>query len=174
LTKKALLIAAISLPLFNIYQAITTTVFVSGFPFVVTQLPNFITRPQPNLQLSLFVFQELAGVADSYLRLKGSIFALNCAFLYSKRTPTTLKKLSKYSFLNRATFFHFFQVRGYCCRPTAHCRRLISQKCFCPSRLKWINEGCYSLERGKGMLLSLSEGLIARSRSEMPSFLHVH
>ena len=93
LTKKALLIVAISFMLYNIYQAITATVFVTRFPLVVTQLPNFITSTQPTLQLSLFVFQELAGAAGSYLRLTGAIFALNCALLLFKKDANYIEKL---------------------------------------------------------------------------------
>jgi len=93
LPKKALLIVAISFLLYNIYQAITTTVFVTRFPLVVTQLPNFITSTQPTLQLSLFVFQELAGAAGSYLRLTCAIFALNCALLLFKKDANYIEKL---------------------------------------------------------------------------------
>jgi len=95
LTKKALLIVTISFLLYNIYQAITTTIFVTRFPLVVTQLPNFITSTQPTLQLSLFAFQELAGAAGSYLRLTGSIFALNCALLLFKKDSNYIEKLGK-------------------------------------------------------------------------------
>jgi len=95
LTKKALLIVAISFLLYNIYQAITTTIFVTRFSLVVTQLPNFITSTQPTLQLSLFVFQELAGAAGSYLRLAGSVFALHCALLLFKKDANYIEELGK-------------------------------------------------------------------------------
>lgn len=95
LTKKALLIVAISFLLYTIYQAITTTIFVIRFPLVVTQLPNFITSTQPTLQLALFLVQELAGAAGSYLRLMGGIFALNCALLLFKKDAKYIEKLGK-------------------------------------------------------------------------------
>jgi hypothetical protein len=93
--KKALLVVAISFLLYNIYQATTTTIFVSHFPSVVIQLPHFIKSSQPTLQLTLFLFQEIAGSVGSYLRLIGAIFALNCAFLFFKKDPKYLEKLRK-------------------------------------------------------------------------------
>ena len=91
--KKVLLIVATSFLLYNIYQAIITTIFVSHFPSAIIQLSNFINSSQPSLQLTLFLLQELAGSAGSYLRLIGGIFALNCAFLFYKRDVKYLQKL---------------------------------------------------------------------------------
>lgn len=85
LLKKALLIVATSFLLYNIYQATTTTIFVVHFPLVVEKLPQFIQSSQPTLQLSLFLFQEIAGSVGSYLRLIGAIFALYCAILFFKK-----------------------------------------------------------------------------------------
>jgi len=61
LLKKALVVVAFSFLLYTLYQAITTTIFVSHFPTVIIQLPRFIKSSQPNLQLSLFLLQEIAG-----------------------------------------------------------------------------------------------------------------
>jgi hypothetical protein len=80
--KAALIIVAISYLLYTIYQAITTTLFVLHFPTVIAVLPTHITSSQPTLQLGLFLFQEIAGSAGSYLRLAGALIALNCAILY--------------------------------------------------------------------------------------------
>lgn len=104
LTKKALLIVAISFLLYTIYQAITTTIFVIHFPLVVAQLPNFITSTQPTLQLALFLFQEIAGSIGSYLRLIGAIFALNCAVLFFKNDFKYLQKL-RLLFLFESLYF---------------------------------------------------------------------
>jgi hypothetical protein len=104
LTKKALLIVALSFLLYTIYQAITSTLFVIRFPLIVTQLPNFITSTQPTLQLALFLFQELAGAVGGYLRLMGAIFALNCAVLFFKNDAKYLQKL-RLIFLFESLYF---------------------------------------------------------------------
>jgi hypothetical protein len=104
LLKKALLIVAFSFLLYTLYQAITTTIFVSNFPLVIIQLPHFIKSSQPNLQLSLFLFQEIAGSIGSYLRLIGAIFALNCAILIFKEDPKYLEKLGRV-FLFESLYF---------------------------------------------------------------------
>jgi hypothetical protein len=94
-TKKALLIIAISFLLYNIYQTFITTVFVSHFPLIVIQLPNFIVSSQPYLQLTLFLLQELAGAVGSYLRLIGGMFFLSCALLFLKKDAKYLEKLRR-------------------------------------------------------------------------------
>jgi|SRR5665647_349059 len=104
LIKKALLIVAFLFLLYTLYQAIITTIFVSHFPSVILQLPHFIKSSQPNLQLSLFLFQEIAGSVGSYLRLIGAIFALNCALLFFKKDPKYLEKLGKV-FLFESLYF---------------------------------------------------------------------
>ena len=93
LTKKALLIVAISFLLYTIYQATTTTIFGVHFPLVLTKLPGFITSTQPTLQLALFLFQEIAGSVGSYLRLIGAVFALNCAVLFYRKDAKSIQKL---------------------------------------------------------------------------------
>ena len=109
LIKKALLIVAFSFLLYTLYQAITTTIFVSNFPLVIIQLPIFITKlPNQTVQLSLFFFQEIAGSVGSYLRLIGAIFALNCAILIFKEDPKYLEKLGRVFLLNRSTFLLLF------------------------------------------------------------------
>jgi hypothetical protein len=82
LLKKSLLIVAVFYLLYNIYQAATTTVFVAHFPMVITRLPTLISSSQPSLQLGLFLFQEIAGSAGSYLRLAASIFAVYSSILF--------------------------------------------------------------------------------------------
>jgi hypothetical protein len=104
LLKKALLIVALSFLLYNIYQATTATIFVSHFPSIVTQLPHFIKSSQPNLQLGLFLFQELSGFVGSYLRLIGAVFALNCALLFLRKDPKYLGKL-RYALLFESLYF---------------------------------------------------------------------
>lgn len=91
--KKALLIVAAAFLLYNIYQTIISTIFISHFPSIVTQLPNFIKSSQPTLQLALFLTQELTGAVGSYLRLIGAIFAFNCALLFFKKDAKYLEKL---------------------------------------------------------------------------------
>ncbi len=91
--KKALLIVAASFLLYNIYQTIISTIFISHFPLIVNQLPNFIKSSQPALQLTLFLLQELAASVGSYLRLIGAVFAFNCAILFFKRNPKYIEKL---------------------------------------------------------------------------------
>jgi hypothetical protein len=95
LMKKALLIVATSFLLYNIYQSIITTIFVSHFPLIVTQLPNFIKSSQPALQLTLFLLQELAASVGSYLRLIGAIFAFSSAFLIFKKDVQYLQNFRR-------------------------------------------------------------------------------
>jgi hypothetical protein len=90
--KIALIIVATSFLLYTTYQAITTTLFVAHFPTVINVLPNFITSSQPQLQLALFLFQELAGSVGSYLRLTAAILAVNSAILYFRNNPKYLQK----------------------------------------------------------------------------------
>ena len=102
--KKALLIVATSFLLYNIYQTIITTIFVSHFPLVVIQLPRFIKSSQPSLQLTLFLLQEIAGSVGVYLRLIGGIFALNCVLLFFKKDAKYLEKLSRVLFFESLYF----------------------------------------------------------------------
>jgi hypothetical protein len=104
LLKKALVVVAFSFLLYTLYQAITTTIFVSHFPTVIIQLPRFIKSSQPNLQLSLFLLQEIAGSVGSYLRLIGAVFALNCAILFFKKDPKYLQSLRRL-FLFESLYF---------------------------------------------------------------------
>ncbi len=89
----AFLIVATAFLLYTLYQSTTTTIFVSHFPSVITQLPNFIQSSNPSLQLALFLFQEIAGSVGSYLRLIGAVFALNCAVLFFKKDDKCLGRL---------------------------------------------------------------------------------
>ena len=93
--KKALSIVAISYLLYNIYQAITTTIFVTHFPLVITRLPQFITSSQPLLQLGLFLFQETAGSVGSYLRFVAAIFAVYSTILFLRNNPKYLEAFRK-------------------------------------------------------------------------------
>jgi hypothetical protein len=87
------LIVALSFLIYTLYQAITTTIFVYHFPTVIIQLPRFIESSQPNLQLGLFLFQELSGSVGSYMRLLGAIFALHSAILLLKKDSKYLGRL---------------------------------------------------------------------------------
>ena len=102
--KKALLIVAGSFLLYNIYQTIISTIFISHYPTIVTQLPHFIESSQPALQLALFLSQELTGAVASYLRLIGSIFALNAALLFLKKDGKYIEKLRR-ALLFESLFF---------------------------------------------------------------------
>ncbi len=90
--KTSLILVAISFLLYTFYQAITTTFFVGHLPAVVVVLPNFITSSHPELQLALFLFQEIAGSIGSYLRLIAAILAVNSAILYLKNNPKYLQR----------------------------------------------------------------------------------
>ncbi len=93
--KKALLIVAASFLLYNIYQTIISTIFISHFPLIANQLPNFIKSSQLSLQVTLFLLQESIASVASYLRLIGAIFAFNCAFLFFKKDPKYIEKLRR-------------------------------------------------------------------------------
>jgi hypothetical protein len=90
--KTALILVAVSYLLYALYQAITTTLFVTHFPTVIVVLPQHITSSQPALQLRLFLLQETAGSAGSYLRLGAAILAVNCALLYFRNNPKYLAR----------------------------------------------------------------------------------
>ncbi len=107
LLRKALLLAAISFLLYNIYSVITATIFISHFPTIVTRLPNFIQSSYPNLQLGLFLTQELSGLVGSYLRFIGALFALNCALLFLRKDPNYLRTL-RYALLFESLYFLTF------------------------------------------------------------------
>ncbi len=92
---KALFIVALAYLSYNIYQAIITTVFVSHFPLIVTQLPHFISSSQPTLQITLFFLQELLGSIGIYLRLAGGIFALYAAVLFMRKDERYLEKFGR-------------------------------------------------------------------------------
>ncbi len=104
LLRKALLIVAFSFLFYNIYLVITATVFVSHFPSIVAQLPHVIKSTQPNLQLGLFLFQELSGLVGSCLRFAGSILALISALLFLRKDPEYLGKL-RFAFLFDSLYF---------------------------------------------------------------------
>jgi hypothetical protein len=104
LLRKAVLVVALLFLLYNIYLVISATIFVSHFPSIVTQLPHFIKSSQPNLQLALFLFQELSGLVGGYLRLIGAVFALNCAVLFLRKDPNYLGKL-RYALLFESLYF---------------------------------------------------------------------
>ena len=92
LTKTLLIAVAISYLLYTIYQAITTTLFVIHFPTVIIVLPTHISSSHPSLQLGLFLLQEIAGSAGSYIRLVGALIAVYCAFNYFRNDPNCLGK----------------------------------------------------------------------------------
>lgn len=92
---KALFIVALSYLLYNIYQAVITTIFVSHFAQIVTQLPNFIQSSHPALQTPLFLLQEIAGSIGIYLRLAAGIFALYAVVLFIRKDKRYRDKFSK-------------------------------------------------------------------------------
>ncbi len=93
--KKVLFIVAIAYLLYNIYQAIVTTIFISHFSLIIHRLPNFIESSQPTLQLGLFLLQEIVGSIGSYLRLIGGIFAVYSAVLFLKKDRRYIDKFGK-------------------------------------------------------------------------------
>jgi len=109
--KKAAFIVAIAYLLFNIYQAAVTTIFVSHFPLIVTQLPNLIESSQPALQLGLFLLQELIGSIGIYLRLIAGVFALYAAVLFLKKDKRYLNKFSRV-LLFESLYFAFLIPAG--------------------------------------------------------------
>jgi hypothetical protein len=85
LIKIALFTVATSYFLYNFYQAIVTTIFVSHFSTVILQINKLIESSQPSLQLALFVFQELSDSVGVYLRLIAGFLALYSAILLNKK-----------------------------------------------------------------------------------------
>ncbi len=104
LTKKALLIIAVSYLLYNIYQALITTMFVLHFPTAITQLSNFIESSQPFLQLGLFVFQESSASIGVYLRLAAGVFAVYSTILLLKGNKGYLNSAKKMLLLESLYF----------------------------------------------------------------------
>jgi hypothetical protein len=104
LFKKALLVVALSFLLYNIYQATVATLFISHFPTIVAQLPKFIESSQPNLQLGLFIFQELAATVGSYLRLIGAVFAFSASVLFFRKNPKYLNRF-RWALLVESLYF---------------------------------------------------------------------
>jgi hypothetical protein len=104
LMKASLLLVAISFLLYTIYQAITTTIFVTHFQTVIVVLPKFITSSQPTLQLGLFLFQEIAGSVGSYLRLTSAILAVSCAILYFRNDYRYIEKFRQVLLLESLYF----------------------------------------------------------------------
>ncbi len=100
----ALLVVAISFFLYTLYYAVIGTFFLSHFQLVIARLPQFIKSSNPNLQLGLFLFQELSGAVGSYLRLVGAIFGLNAAVLFFKNDMRYIERLWKV-FLFESLFF---------------------------------------------------------------------
>jgi hypothetical protein len=101
------LLVAISFLLYNIYLAITATIFIFHFPSIVSQLPHFIQSSHPNLQLGLFLTQEVSGLVGSYLRFIGALFALYCALLFLRKDPNYLGKF-RYALLFESLYFLTF------------------------------------------------------------------
>lgn len=105
--KKALLVAALAFLIYNIYIATTAAIFISHFPAIAANLPHFFKSSQPNLQLGLFLLQELSGFVGSILRLVGAVFALSAAWLFLKNNRLYVSKLG-YALLFESLFFLMF------------------------------------------------------------------
>lgn len=103
-TKKALLLAAVSYLLYNIYQATITSLFVLHFPLAISRLSSFIVSSQPNLQVGLFMFQEISASIGVYLRLAAGAFAVYSAFLLLKNDKRFLKNAKKMLLLESLYF----------------------------------------------------------------------
>jgi len=95
LFKIALLVVAISFFLYTLYYAIIGTLFLSHFPLVIARLPQFIKSSNPNLQLGLFLFQELSASVGNYLGLVSATFGLSGAVLFFKNDVRYLGQLWK-------------------------------------------------------------------------------
>ncbi|HTY74967.1 MAG TPA: hypothetical protein VMD05_05310 [Candidatus Nanoarchaeia archaeon] len=85
--KKALLTVAVAFLLYNVYQTIISTIFISHFPLIVSHLPSFVTSSQLGLQLTLFLLQESVASVGSYVRLIGAAFAFYCVVLFIRGNP---------------------------------------------------------------------------------------
>jgi hypothetical protein len=105
---KALFIVALSYLLYNSYQAIVTTIFISNFPSIVTQIPHMIESSQPTLQLTLFVLQELLSSIGVYLRLIGGVFALYAVILILRKDKSCLFKLGQVMIFESLYFAFLF------------------------------------------------------------------
>ena len=105
--KKTLLIAALAFLLYNIYIATTAAIFISHFQAIAANLPHFFKSSQPNLQLGLFLLQELSGFVGSILRLVGAVFALSAAWLFLKNDRLYVGKLG-YALLFESLYFLLF------------------------------------------------------------------
>jgi hypothetical protein len=93
LISKFLFFVAVAYLLFNVYQATITTIFISHFPQIVSQLPKAIESSQPTLQLTLFLLQEITGSIGIYLRLGAGILALYSVILFTRRREKYLHTL---------------------------------------------------------------------------------
>lgn len=109
-TRNAVLIVASAFLVYNIYQVITATFFISHFELMAQRLPNVIESKNPQLQVALFLTQELAGSIDAYLRLIAALFAVNFAYLFYRKKPTYLKSLGKALLFESLYFLMFIPV----------------------------------------------------------------
>jgi hypothetical protein len=106
----AILVVSVSFLVYNIYETIIATIFISHFPLLVQRLPNFCQSTNPSLQLAVFLTQEVAGSIGAYIRLIGAIFAVSFAVHFYRRKPSYLNMLSKALLFESLYFLLFIPV----------------------------------------------------------------
>lgn len=99
--KNALLIVAISYLLYNIYQAVVTTVFLFEFSSILNM---FISNQTITFNVPLLLLQEAAGSLGVYVRLVGGLLAVQAAWLFAKGNDMHFEKLSKVLLLESIYF----------------------------------------------------------------------
>ncbi|HUK84245.1 MAG TPA: hypothetical protein VLU95_00135, partial [Candidatus Acidoferrum sp.] len=109
-TRTAVLIVALAFLIYNVYQAIIVTFFISHFPLIAQRLPSVIASKNMHLQVTLFLTQELTGSVGAYLRLAGALLATNFALNFYGNKPTYLKTLGKAVLFESLYFLMFVPV----------------------------------------------------------------
>jgi hypothetical protein len=110
LVRTAILVVSLSFVIYNIYETIIATIFISHFPSIIQRLPNVIQSTNPSVQLATFLTQEVAGSIGAYIRLIGAIFAVSFAVLFYRRKPTYLNMLSTALLFESLCFLLFIPV----------------------------------------------------------------
>ena len=99
--KASLLIVAASYLLYNIYQAIVTTVFLFEFP---STLNLFLSNQTITFNVPLLLLQEAAGSLGVYVRLGAGLLAVQTAWLFAKGSDKIIEKFGKVLLLEAIYF----------------------------------------------------------------------
>jgi len=86
---------------YNIYQALVTTLFLAEFPSILSLFSSNHAIP---FHLPLLLLQEAAGSLGVYVRLVGGLFAVQTAWLFIKGSGINSEKLSKVLLLESIHF----------------------------------------------------------------------